>query len=144
MESLLKQCAFDYIEPEAVAGTTTLTSDVLDMAGWDGVVFIALTGDATSGTVLTLQAYTHTANAASGSALTGAVATYTSASSSDADNKLLIVDVKRPINRYVYCTLARATQNCVNNGIIAIRYRGKSAPITQPSSVIASTLLVGV
>jgi len=145
MPTLLRNCAFDYIEIEAVAGTTLLTSDILDMSGYDGVVFIALTGDGTSGTVLTLTALNNTANSTSAAvAITGGTATATSVSTTDADNKLLIVDVYRPQLRYVYCTLTRATQNCVCNGIIAIRYVGKKSPITQATaSVLASTSIAG-
>lgn len=127
-----------YVEFEAVAGTSTLTTDVVDMSGYDAVRFIALTGDATSGTVLTLTSLSNTANSASGGT-SEAVATYTSTSSTDADNKLLITDVVRPAGRYVYATLARATQNCVVNGIICELYRARSLPITQDSVVLAHT-----
>jgi hypothetical protein len=142
IQSLVKDCEFVYIEPEATAGTSTLTSDVVDLQGWDGCLFIALTGDATSGTVLTLAALGNTANSTSGAvAITGASASYTSTSATDADNKMLLVDVVRPLKRYAHVTLTRATQNCVCNGIIAIKYRGAKAPITQSAShVIASAL----
>ena len=36
IQSILKDCAIDYVEAAATAGTSLLTSDVLDMAGWDG------------------------------------------------------------------------------------------------------------
>lgn len=140
--SLLKDCAIDYVEASATAATTALTSDVLDMQGWENVCFIAITGDVTDTSVLTLTAYDHTANAASGSAITGAAATFT-AGASDADSKLLIVDVRQPQKRYVYAVLTRTVANAVVNGIVAIRYNGHKLPITQGSSVIASTLARG-
>jgi hypothetical protein len=141
--SLLKDCAFEYVQIEAVAGTTTLTTTVSDMNGWDGICYLALTGDATNGTVLTLAALGSTANATGGvaAAITGATCTYTAASTTDTDNKLLILDVVRPVKRYIYATLTRGTQNCVCNGILAIKYRGNKAPITQSTShVVASAL----
>lgn len=144
--TLLKNCAFEYIGIEAVAGTSTLTSDyAVDTQGYDGVVIIALTGAATSGTVPLLTVLGVATNVVTGgTAITGATATYTSLSATDADNKMLIVDVYRPTARYVYCTLARATQNVVCNGIIAIKYNGREAPVTQSAShVIASTSVVG-
>ena len=139
IQSILKDCAIDYVEAAAVAGTSLLTSDVLDMAGWDGCCFIAALGDVTASSALALTALGHTANAASGAAITGAAASFT-AGASDADSKLLVVDVVRPVKRYIYATLARADQNAVVNGIIAIRYRGAKSPVTQGSTVIASAL----
>jgi hypothetical protein len=142
INSILKDCAIDVIAAAAAAGTTTVTSSVLDMSGWDGVLFIAKSGDATSGTVLTLAALGNTANATGGTAaaITGATCTYTSLSATDADDKTLMVDVVRPVKRYIYVTLARATQNCECSGIIAIRYRGNKAPVTQGASCIASAI----
>lgn len=139
IQSLLKDCAIDYVEGAATAATSTLTTDVLDMAGYDGVCFIAMFGDVTASSVLTLTALGHTANAASGAAITGAVATFT-AGASDADSKAIVVDVVRPVKRYVYATLARADQNAVVNGVLAIRYRGSKSPVTQGSTIIASAL----
>ena len=143
MFSLLKNCDISLVEGDATAGTSTLTSDVLDMQGWDGVAFIAVTGDVTDTSVLTLTALDDTDDNVSGAtAITGAAATFT-ANASTADEKLLIVDVYRPQKRYVHCTLARATANAVVGGIIAIRYRGKKLPITQGSTVVASAFAVG-
>lgn len=143
---LLKNVAFEYIAVEQVSGTSTLTSDLaVDMQGYDGVAIIALTGGSTSGTVPLLTVLGVATNVVSGgAAITGATATYTSLSATDADNKMLIVDVYRPQTRYVYCTLARATQACVLNGIIAIKYKGRKSPVSQSAShVIASTAVVG-
>lgn len=140
--SLLKDCAIDYVEAAAAAGQTALTGDVLDMQGWENVCFIAITGDVTATSVLTLSAYAHTANAASGAAITDASATYTAAAS-DADSKLMIVDVRQPQKRYVYPYLTRTTADAVISGIIAIRYNGEKLPVTQGSSVLVSTLARG-
>lgn len=141
--NILKDCAIDLVEGDATAGTSTLTSDVLDMSGWDGVCFIAVTGDVTDTSVLTLAVLDDTdTNVSGATAITGASATFT-ADATSADEKLLIVDVYRPQKRYVHCTLARATANAVVGGIIAIRYRGAKSPVTQGSTVVASTFAVG-
>lgn len=142
MLSLLKDCAIDYVEAAATAGQTALTGDVLDMSGWENVCFIAIFGDVTDTAVLTLAAYDHTANAASGSAITGASATFT-AGATNADSAMLIVDVRQPQKRYVYPYLTRTTANAVVNGILAIRYNGSKLPVTQGATVLASTLVRG-
>ena len=140
---LVENCAIDYVEAAATAATTTLTTDVLDMQGYDGVTFIAALGDVSDTSVLSLAVYEHTANAASGTAISGATAGAT-AGASDYDSKLLIVDVQKPSKRYVYATLARGTANAVVNGITAIRYKGShSCPVTQGSTVMQLTKVQG-
>lgn len=142
MKSLLKECAIDFVEAAAAAGQTTLTTDVMDMQGFENVMFIALTGDVTDTSVLTLTAFAHTANAAAGAAISGAVATFT-ADATSADNKMLIVDVVNPGKRYVYATFARGTANAVLSGIICIRYNGSKIPVSQAAGLIASALARG-
>lgn len=144
MFSLLKDAKISKVEPRAAAGTDDLTTDVLDMSGFDSVAFIAATGDGTSGTVLELQVFGNTASSTSSPTpveLTSNSAQYTSSTATDADNKLLIVDVHRPNYRYVYAVLVIDTQNCECDGIYAIQYNAKSLPVTADSDVIASALL---
>ena len=144
MPNLSKNTKITVVSPAATAATGTITSSVLDMAGFDGVMYIALTGDATSGTVLTLTAKENTANSTSSpTPTTGPSATVTSASATDADSKVLYVDAYRPVPRYSYCTLVIGTQNCVVGGIIAIQYHAHSKPTTHDASVIASAFAVG-
>lgn len=143
MLTILKNCKITRIENAAVAGTTDLDGDVLDMTGYDGVLFIAILGDATSGSVLELQAFGNTANSTSSPTpveLSADSVTYT-AGASDADNKLMVLDVLRPNYRYVFARLVIDTQNCVVDGMIAIQYRAKSPPVTQGSTVLASALI---
>ena len=143
---LTENVAIDYIEAAATADTTTLTTDVLDMQGYDGVVFIAAFGDVTSGSVLLLSVLENTANSTSSptpTAISGATAGAT-AGASDYDAKLIAVDVQKPTKRYVYATLARGTQNAVVNGVTAIRYKGShSCPVTQGSTVLQLTKVQG-
>lgn len=142
--SLAKDCAWDIVIPASAASQTTATSSVVDCSGWDGIIFVAKTGDATSGTVLTLSVLGNTANATGGTAtaVTGGTATYTSTSATDADDKGLMVEVLHPLKRYYYCTLARGTQNCEISGVWAVRFRFSKGPITQGSSVLATTQVV--
>lgn len=144
MFSLLKDAKWTKIEPRASAGTSDLTSDVLDMTGYDSICFVASTGDATSGTVLELQIWGNTANSVSSPTpveLTADQVIYTSTSTTDADSKLLIVDVHKPQYQYVFAILVIDTQNCECDGIYAVQYNAKNLPVTQSSSVIDSHLL---
>lgn len=144
MPNLSKGIKITVVSPAATAATGTITSSVLDMQGYEGVMYIALTGDATSGTVLTLTAKENTANSTSSpTPTTGPSSTVTSASSTDADSKVLFVDEFHPLPRYSYCTLVIGTQNCVVGGIIAIQYGAHNKPTSHDASVIASAFAVG-
>ena len=52
--NLSKAIKVTVVEAAAAAAQTELVTDVLDMQGYDGVMFIALTGDVTTASVLTL------------------------------------------------------------------------------------------
>lgn len=143
MLSMLKDCLITRVSNAAVAGTTDIDTDVLDMTGYDGVMFVAALGDATSTSVLELHAYGNTASSISSPTpveITDDNVQYT-AGASDADNKLLVLDVVRPSKRYIFARLRIDTANCVVDGIIAIQYRSRNRPVTQGSTVLASALV---
>ncbi len=118
----------------AVAAGTgdTQDSSVLDMSGYDGVVFVAAFGTLTTNAVTDIRAQQGQASNLSDAAdLAG-----TKVSLADTDgNKVAVLDVYRPQERYVRCRVTRATANAVIDGIIAIQYSGSKAPITQGSTV---------
>lgn len=141
LRNFLKDFKVSSVSPAAVAATTSITSSVLDMSGFDSVVFIALLGDVTTGSVLSLTVKENTANSTSSptpAAITGGATADFTADTTSADSKLLISDVMRPDMRYVFCVLARGTANAVVNSILAIQYNAKSLPVTQSTDVIAS------
>ena len=106
-------------EAAAAAGTTLLTTDVVDMQGFDSIAFVALTGDVTDTAELTLTVFTNDTADTVSPTETAAVATFT-AGASDADSKLLMVDCHHPRQRYAYATLERATADAAIGGIIAV------------------------
>lgn len=125
----------------ATAGTSEVDSSILDMAGYDGVMFIVDLATVVDASVLTLNAQQNTANSTSGMAtITGASATFTASTSS---NKALLVDVYRPLQRYVRAAFTRTAQNATVNTIIAIQYKSQFRPTTLDASVIASATVVG-
>lgn len=139
--SLLNDVKVTVVEAAAGAAQTALDSDILDMSGYEGVLFIAMLGDITSGSVLTLAAQQNTANSTSGMATLSGSATFT-AGASDADSKVLALDVYRPRERYVRAYLTRTTQDAIIGGVIAIQYGATKKPVTQHASVIDSDTLV--
>lgn len=132
------------VADSAVAAQTAVTSSVLDMQGFDGVMFIALLGDVTATSVLTLTAKGNSASSTSSpTPVTQAATAAFTAGASDADNKALVVDVYAPALRYIFAELTRTTANAVVGGIIAIQYRAGQRPTTHAASVIASAIAAG-
>lgn len=137
--NLLAGSAIDILHTGAVAATTDITdAQSVDMAGYDGAIFIAQLGALSASQVTNLQI--QGANADTGHAdLVGAV----TANAADADSdKLLVVDVVKPVQRYLKPMLNRATGNAVLDGIICIRYRASKAPVTQGADVISGVTAV--
>jgi hypothetical protein len=128
----------------AAANNTDDNSAILDMSGYDGVMFIAPIYDSVSGGVATLTVEANTANSDSGmAAVTGAAATVTSGANDDLNGGCLIVDVYKPQKRYVQAVRTSSTQNIAFDALIAIRYHGKKRPVTQGATVLASTQVAG-
>ena len=143
--NLSKDIKITVVSPAAVAATTAIDSSILDMTGYEGVMFIALTGDVTATSDLTLTVKGNTANHLTVPApVTQKATTLFTAGASDADSKALMVDVYKPALRYVFANLTRATANAVIGGIIAIQYNAKTKPTSQDASVIASAFGLGV
>lgn len=145
MTSMLKNVKVTPVAASAVAAQTEVLTSVLDMQGYDGVMFIALLGDVTATSVLTLTAKGNTASSTSSPTPVTQVATAAfTAGASDADDKALVVDVYDPAMRYVFASLTRTTANAVVNGIVAIQYKAEYRPTTQAAAVIASAMGPGV
>lgn len=132
----------EVMAPVAAGSSTDQNSDILDMANWDGVIFIVPITDSVATGVATLTIEQNTANSDTGmAALSGAVATATSAVNDDLNNTLLIVEVFRPRERYVQGVVTSGTANIAFGNMIAIQYKGRKGPVTQPASIQASTLV---
>jgi len=143
--ALLKEAKISVVMNPVAAGTTEQKSSVIDMAGYDSVMFILSLGTVTAGCVETLTIYGNTASSTSSpapTAITNAVATYTDVAA-ESSNTLLIVDVLNvnpDTQRYVFADFTRTTANAVINGVYAIRYNSKSVPQTLDATVIAAAL----
>lgn len=137
--NLLKDALFTRVENAATADTTALTSDVIDMKGYDGCTFIALLGDVTDTSALELVVQQGDESDGSDAADTTVSATFT-AGASDADNNVLAVEILRPSKRYVRAKLVRGTANAVVDGILAIQTDPARTPVTQSAGVIASAI----
>lgn len=131
--NLIKNVKVTRVMNAVAAGTSDQEGSVLDMQGFDGVVFVAAFGTLTASQVTSLKAQQGAASNLSDAADLEGTATGPLA---DGDgNKLLVLDVYRPQERYVRCVVDRGTANAVIDGVIAIQYAGAKLPIAQGSTV---------
>jgi hypothetical protein len=126
------------------ANNTDSNTAILDMSGFDGVLFVAPITDCVQAGVATLTVESNAANSDAGmAAITGAAATATSAANDDLNGKCLVVDVFSPQKRYVQAVVTSATQNIAFGDVIAIQYRGRKAPVSVAASIASQVAVVG-
>lgn len=125
------------------AGTASATptkGTVLDMAGFESVMFIAEMGNVLTTSVVSLRAAQGTTNdTAEMDLLTGSSGG--TAGASDMDDKIIILDVVRPTERYVEVQLFHVTADAPFDSIVAIQYGARNMPVTQGSTVYDSDTL---
>ena len=134
--NLLKDVKITRVMSAVAAGTTDQDSDILDMQGYEGVMFIAMFGTLTATQVTAITAQQNTAD--SGTGMTDLEGTSVGPLDDADSDKCLVLDVYRPQERYVRCHVDRATANAVIDGIIAIQYNAHSKPVAQGSTISAS------
>lgn len=137
IESILKNCqiskAFGY---QAASETEVATASELDMASpsegiFESVCFVAVFSTVTTGSIIVLKALCgDVAGLASGQAYATTTATVT-ASGTDTNNNILVLDVVKPGKRYIRPDLDISGANAALDCILAIRYNGKTIPTTE-------------
>jgi len=138
MQQLLRDVKIEHLTADGTnyalsAGTTDVESGVVDMADYGGVCFLVTLGDnADTGT---FEATVQQSDDAGGSpddfdALSGAQVSFT-AGASDTDHKMIAIDVKGPLKRYLRLAFNRGTANTVIASVHALKYLPRERPVTQ-------------
>ena len=143
MEYLSNKVKIEYAGPlVASADDTDSDSTVYDMSGYEGVLFFTVitTGNATGVATLTVDENATNATAG-GTLITGATATATNGTAYA--GKLLIVDVVKPQERYVYANRASTIAVMTFGPVFCLRYKGKMGPLSDPDTIAALTAVVG-
>ena len=126
--------------------STIVNSDLIDMSGNDGCMFIAISSTATGAASLTMKAQMSTAN--STAALTDVTGSTMSSTAVIAGQnyKLMVADYSKPTERYLRTQLTGSSSGTWD--IIAIPYnmrRPGSTETNMTSTTIAnSTVVVGL
>jgi len=124
-----------------VAGSSTLTSVLIDMSGFESIVFESLVESLTTGqTKGTIAVYA--GNAANGSdqaALAGASLTI-----GDTDNgKLEVIEVFRPTGfRYVELVITRNSQAAAISSVVCTQYHSRKPPESDDTTVAQTYLVI--
>jgi hypothetical protein len=117
---------------EGAAGQTTINATIIDMAGFESVLFVITLGSIATGAAIVFRV--EESNAAD---LTGAADLAGSglAIADDADEGIRFIDVVRPRKRYVRLVCARGTANSACSAI-AIQYGAKQGPTTHQADYV--------
>lgn len=143
MQNLLENVELGCINAAITAASNTDDdSDAVDMQGYEGVMFVTPITDSVATGVATLTAKQSDASAGTYAALSGAVAAVTSAVNDDVNQKLLVVDVYKPLKRYLKANLTSGTANIAFGETIAIKYNGRAMPISQLAAEVAAATTV--
>lgn len=114
------------------AGQTVRKSAILDMAGYEGVMFVYSFGTILDTGVIACGVNGNTTNATGGTALTAATATATvTATTASLTSSAIVTEVYQPdpaTSRYLEAMITPTVANTVILGIVAIQYQGKVKP----------------
>lgn len=147
MESILKNCQISKPFAYQAASTTDIaTASIIDLGStsegiFDSVCFIVALGTVTTASVVTLKAYIGDNSALTDGAYATTTATVT-ASGTDTNNNVLILDCVRPNKRYARPDVVIDTANAEIECILAVRYNAKTLPTTELSSLADGGLSV--
>lgn len=115
------------------AGTTDVNGSVVDMEGFEGVCFLVFFGTIDANAVTSIKAQQGAESDLSDAAdLEGTKVSV----ADDDDNKVAILDIYKPQERYVRVVVDRGTANAVIDGAVAIQYGARELPTTHDSSTV--------
>jgi hypothetical protein len=119
----------------------TVKGTILDMSGFEGVTFVAAFQDVLTTAAVTLKVAGGAVNDTGQMSLLAGGAAFT-AGATDMDNKLMVLDVVRPTQRFIEVQVAIGTANAPIDSVVAIRWRSRKSPRTQGANVVASAISI--
>lgn len=139
MNRFLSELArFERVKTAQSVATAAIDTDSVDLAageGFDSVLFVVLWGTITDGTPLVKGQ--QSSDDGSADDFSDLIGTSVVAAVGD-DNKMSILDIRRPSKRYVRAEITRGgATGAVVDGVIAILYDSKTEPVDQSADVAA-------
>ena len=133
----------------AAAQTTRKATTIIDMAGYEGCLFIYNFGTLLETGVISALVYGDAANGTGSMVQLLGQTTYTvTATAATYNPSCILVDVYQPdpvLHRYLEAQIQISNAaNVLILGIVAVQYTGKIHPDTNPATVLKSTFLRSV
>ncbi len=120
----------------ASAGSSAVTSDAIDMAGFEGVKLYIGFGAIVSGAVTSVKVQQSSDDGSSDAYSDLEDSSVTVAD--DDDNKVVVIDIFRPRKRYLKVVTSRATQNATVDFLVAVQYGARKEPTSDDSTTVIS------
>jgi hypothetical protein len=119
------------------AGTSDLTSDVIDTAGYEGVRILLGFGVITTGALTSAKVAQCDTSGGSYADLEGTKVTV----ADDDDSQVVVIDIHRPRERYLEVLIDRGTQNAVVDFCIVEYYGSSTIPAANSDATVVATEL---
>lgn len=139
MELLKNINIVSQIAPATADNTDSTSATVVDMAGYEGVMFLGIIGDSTAGADAGYQIkvkYSDSTGSTSFSDFTDAKAGATSGVSTGNEGDVVAVDIYKPVNRYLKASLNRGGDDVASGGVVAIQYGPRVSSVTQSTAYV--------
>ncbi len=129
--NLSKNVKVTKVLASAASAGTALNSTAVDMSGWEGVMFF--------GSIATVNA-ANFANAAQGLTSGGSFADLIGTKVSPGDDlDSFLIDVYRPLERFVRLEIDRGGANTITGDVYAVQYGPRVLPTSHGSTIDAET-----
>ncbi len=123
------------------AGVSNQVSSILDTAGFMGARLEVAMGAIAATAVTSIKVQDgNAANLSDAADLAGSGIAIVAGGADD--NAVFIVDIYRPVKRYLRVSILRATANATVDGVFASLYEGRNYPEAKDATVHGQTLLV--
>ncbi len=129
--NLSNQIKTTRVSNAVAAGSADEDTSSVDMLDYEGVRFEVAFGAIAGSAVTSIRA----GQSADDSSFADLLGSDITVADTD-DNKLFILDIWRPIDRFVRCTVKRATQNSTIDSVVAVQYGPRVSPPTNDSSTV--------
>jgi len=146
--NMLTNAKFYNIAPQTTGNTDEQAAEVVDMDGYDGVLLMATAAGNTNTTGGYSKLYVMHASSSETTSMvscTGTAAIPATTAVGFINSSLMLLDVVKPLKRYVSATITKDSTNEFDSAIHAIQYNIRKGPVVQPTTlygVIASAVYV--
>lgn len=129
--NLSKNVRVDQVLGYFAAAQTTRKSDIVDMAGYEGCMFIFEFGTLLATGTIACDINGNSSNATGGTKLAGGATHTVTATTAALTHSAIVVDIYQPdpaSYRYLEAMISLGVANTLILGVTAIRYNGKVKP----------------